>query len=122
MFSRLKEYEALAYLKDKGFNISAATYYRLKQEVKQSADTRLNLIASQEFKTQHIERLDTLKTIENELWSCYHSEQSPSKKSSILMQLAEIQQFLAAFYDSTQWIMQQAAKTKQQEKKEVNNG
>ena len=116
--SRLKEYEALKYLKDKGFSISRAQYYRLRQEVKQGADNRLNHIGAEEFKTQHLERLDTLKTIENELWSCYHSEQNPTKKSSILMHIAEIQQYLAAFYDSTQYIMQEAARMKT---KEVNH-
>lgn len=35
------------------------------------------------------------------------------------MHIAEIQQFLAAFYDSTQWIMQQGARIKKE--KEVNH-
>jgi hypothetical protein len=120
MVLRLKEHEALKYLEERGHTISHDTYYRLRKEVKESTNTRLHLIASEEFSSQHVQRLDTLKTIENELWSCYHSEQNSSKKSSILMQIAELQQLLAAFYDSTQYIMQQSAKHIQT-KKEVNN-
>ena len=100
MCLRLREHEAMAYLKDRGFNVSHDFYYRLRKEVQESTHTRLNLIASEEFVAQHVQRLDTLKTIENELWSCYHSELNPTKKSNILMQIAEIQQYLAAFMDS----------------------
>ena len=119
---RLHEKEALSYLRDHGFKISAAQYYKLKKEVKESAHTRLNLIGSDEFLTQHIERIDTLKTIHNELWANYHLEKVPTKKANILMQIAEIQQYLSSYYDSTQYVMQQAARHKLQEsKKEVNN-
>jgi len=117
---RFTEKEALDYLEQKGFNISSRTYYRLKKEIQDSSHERLNLIGSEEFLTQHIERLDTLKTIHNELWANYHLEQNPTKKSNILMQIAELQQYLSSYYDSTQYVMQQAAKHKQVNK-EVNN-
>jgi hypothetical protein len=119
MCLRLHEHEALSYLEERGHIISHDLYYRLRKEVKESTHTRLNLIASEEFSSQHLTRIDTLRTVENELWSCYHSETNPTKKSSILMQIAELQELLAAFYDSTQYIMQQAARIT---KKEVNNG
>jgi hypothetical protein len=120
MCLRLKEYEAMTYLEERGFKISHDLYYRLRKEVQENTHTRLNLIASQEFTAQHIQRIDTLKTIESELWNNYHTEQNPTKKSNILMQIAELQQLLAAFYDSTQYIVTQAARTKKQNK-EVNN-
>lgn len=107
---RLKEREALSYLSDKGYDISAAEYYKLKKEVQQGAHTRLNLIASSEFLTQHLERIETLKTIHNELWNQYHVEKNPTNKAKILMNLADIQQYLSSYYDSTQYVMQQAAK------------
>lgn len=116
---RLKEKESLSYLSDHGYDISRAEFYRLKDEIKQGAHTRLSLIASEEFLTQHLTRLDTLKAVENELWSNYHVEKSPTNKCKILMHIAEIQQLLAAFYDSTQYIMQEAARIKLN--KEVNN-
>ena len=119
MCLRLKEYEALSYLEERGHIISRDFYYRLRKEVKESTNTRLNLIASEEFSAQHLTRIDTLKTIEGELWNQYHIEKSPSNKSKILMNIAEMQQLLAAFYDSTQYIMQQSARVNK--KKEVNN-
>jgi len=123
MCLRLKEQEALAYLKDKGFKTSHAEYYRLKREVEHNTQERLNLIASQEFLAQHIQRLDTLKTIESELFVNYHNETNPTKKSNILMQIAEIQQYLSSYYDSTRYVMEQSTKLqdKKKNKQIVNN-
>lgn len=45
MCLRLKEREALSYLEDRGFKISRDLYYRLRKEVKESTQTRLNSIA-----------------------------------------------------------------------------
>ena len=120
MVLRLHEYEALNYLQERGYTVSHDLYYRLRKEVKESTNTRLHLIASEEFSSQHVQRLDTLKTIENELWSCYHSEQNPSKKANILVQISELQELLAAFYDSSRWVLEQNARMKKQ-RKEVNN-
>ena len=117
---RLTENAALEYLGRQGFEISPRTYYRIKKEIEQSTHERLNLIASEEFLSQHLERLDTLRTIHEELISNYKKETNPTRRSNILMQLAELQQHLAAFYDSTQYIMQQGARLQQQRKKRRN--
>ena len=59
MCLHLSEKESLQYLKDRGFIVSWAELYRLKNEVKESTNERLNLIASKEFFTQDMERIDT---------------------------------------------------------------
>ena len=115
---RLKEKEALTYLKDKGYSIGAATYYRIKKEIQDTTRERLNLVASEEFLSQHIERIDMLKTIQNELWSNYHLEKNPTKRADILMEIAELQQYLSSFYDSTQYVMQQAEIIKKRRKQQ----
>ena len=115
MCLNISEKEALAYLEDRGYKISRAEFYTLKNQIKESTQERLNLIASKEFLSQHIERIDMLRTIQKELWVNYHNETSPSKKANILMQIAEIQQYLSSYYDSTQYVMQQAVRKKKQE-------
>ena len=115
---RLHEKEALSYLKDKGFKISAAQYYKLKKQIQESGHQRLNKIGSDEFILQHLVRIDTLKTIENELWSNYKVEKLPTKKANILMQIADIQQYLSSYYDSTQYVMQQAVRHKQEQEQQ----
>jgi len=56
--------------------------------------------------------------IQNELVENYKEEQNPSKKSNILMQLAELQQYLSSYFDSTRYVMEQAAKMNQDKDKE----
>jgi hypothetical protein len=118
MCMRLDEKEALSYLEEKGYTISHTEYYRLKQEIKESTHQRLNLIASQEFLSQHLERIDMLRTILNEMWSNYHLEKSPLKRVQILEKIEENQDYLSSYYDSTRWVLEQAAKLKQ---KKVSN-
>jgi hypothetical protein len=57
---RLSEKESLAYLKDRGFDISVPYYYRLKKNIQQSRFDRLSLIAKTQFVDQHLERIDQL--------------------------------------------------------------
>ena len=109
---RLHEKEALEYLSDMGYDISAKEYYRIKNDIKENRQLRLNHIASEEFMMQHLERIENLKTIEGELWNNYNIEKSPSNKAKILMQIAELQTYLSSYYDHTQYIMQQHARTK----------
>ena len=78
MCLNLHDKEALAYLDDRGYSISRMELYRIKNEIKESTNERLNLIASEEYLSQHIERLDMLKTIQKEMWANYHVEKNPS--------------------------------------------
>ena len=50
-----------------------------------------------------------LKLIQNELIEQYKKEQNPTKKANILMQLAELQQYLSSYYDSSSYAMERAA-------------
>lgn len=112
MCLHISEKESLSYLKDRGFTISRAEFYRLKKEVKESTQERLNLIASKEFLTQHMERIDTLRVILKEMWINYHIENNPSKKVQILEEIEENQIYLSSYYDSMRFVLQRAANKK----------
>lgn len=105
---------------DKGFAISRAEFYRLKKKVEESTQERLNLIASKEYLTQHLERIDTLRTILKEMWANYHLEKNPFKKVQILEKIEENQLYLSSYYDSTRYVLEQGAKVKHQEKQAEN--
>jgi hypothetical protein len=106
----LHEDQALKYLDDNSYSISRAEYYRLKSEIKESSQERLNLIASKEFLIQHLERIDTLRTILKEMWANYHKCTDPLKRVQILEKIEENQLYLSSYYDSTQYVMQQVAR------------
>lgn len=112
MCLHISEKESLSYLKDRGFTISRAEFYRLKKEVQESTQERLNLIASKEFLTQHMERIDTLRVILKEMWINYHIENNPSKKVQILEEIEENQIHLSSYYDSMRFVLQRAANKK----------
>jgi hypothetical protein len=115
MAMNLHENQALKYLDDNGFDISRAEFYRLKNEIKESTQERLNLIASKEFLSQHLERIDTLRTILKEMWANYHQEKSPFKKVQILEKIEENQLYLSSYYDFTRYVLQQATQKQQLE-------
>lgn len=112
MCLHISEKESLSYLKDRGFTISRAEFYRLKKELQESTQERLNLIASKEFLTQHMERIDTLRVILKEMWINYHIENNPSKKVQILEEIEENQVYLSSYYDSMRFVLQRAANKK----------
>ena len=116
MAMNLHENQALKYLDDNGYDISRAELYRLKNEIKESTEERLNLIASKEFLSQHLERIDTLRTILKEMWANYHNCTDPLKRVQILEKIEENQLYLSSYYDSTRYVMQQAAQKQQQTK------
>jgi len=112
MVLRLSEEESLTYLKDRGYDISRSELYRLKSEIRDNTQQRLNLVASEEFLANHLQCIDTLKTIETQLWENYKNESNPSKKASILMQIADLQNYKTAFFDSTRYVLEQGVKLK----------
>ena len=115
MTMNLHENQALKYLDDNGYDISRAELYRLKNEVKESTNERLNLIASKKFLSQHLERIDTLRTILKEMWANYHLKKNPFKKVQILEKIEENQLYLSSYYDSTRYVLQQATQKQQLE-------
>jgi len=59
-----------------------------------------------------MERIDTLRVIHKEMWVNYHIENNPSKKVQILEKIEENQVYLSSYYDSTRYVLQQAANKK----------
>ena len=102
---RLNEEQALTYLKANGHEMSRATYYRIKGRLQATKMQRIYEIGKRGFVEQHLERIDQLEFIMQELWKCYFREQSPSKKANILMMLVETQPYLSAYYDATRQVM-----------------
>jgi hypothetical protein len=59
-----------------------------------------------------MERIDTLRVILKEMWVNYHIENNPSKKVQILEKIEGNQVYLSSYYDSTRYVLQQAANKK----------
>ena len=97
----MTEAESLSYLKNEGFQISPAKFYRIKKDIEDTKFERLSRIASREFVSQHLERIDQLEFITKEMWRNYHDETNPSKKVIILQTIVKVQPYLSQYYEAT---------------------
>jgi hypothetical protein len=68
--------------KDRGFKISTPHFYRLKKAIKESRFDRLTLIAKTQFVNQHLERIDQLELVNQEMWACYRN---PLNSDTVIM-------------------------------------
>lgn len=117
MIMRLNEIDTLQFLENKGFRLSKAQYYRYKRRIKESRFDRLSLIAKEGFIDQHLERLDQLELVNQELWQLYKEEKNTFKKSQILMQIAEVQQYISSYYEASQYVLEKQVTTDKKRKK-----
>ncbi len=116
MVMRLKEKESMKYLADRGFNISIQHFYRLKKRIQESRFDRLSLIAKQGFVDQHLERIDQLELINQEMWSLYRNEKDNFKKVLILEKIAELQTYISPYYDASRYILEKSITRDEQTK------
>jgi hypothetical protein len=110
MVMRLSEKESMQYLGDRGFKISVQHFYRLKKNIQQSRFDRLSLIAKSQFVDQHLERIDQLELINQEMWSLYRNEKDNFKRVLILEKIAELQTYISPYYDASRYVMEQSIK------------
>jgi len=114
MVMRLSEKDSLEYLHDKGFKISRDSFYRLKRKIQKSRFDRLNLIAKTQCVDQHLERIDQLELVNQEMWKCYRNKDY--KAMDALLKIAELQTYISPFYEASKWVMEESIKNDKQKK------
>jgi hypothetical protein len=102
---RLSTKEALIYLHEHGFPIKEATYFREKAKLEKMKMERLYLMSKVGFVDQHLDKIDKLECIEKEMWKKYRECKDPYKGVEILTQIANLQPFLSAYYDSIRYVI-----------------
>ena len=102
---RLSTEQALQYMKDNGFYVSRATYFRHKKKLEEKKLERLYHMANLGFEYQHLDRIDGLELIEKKMWEEYNKEKDPWKRVQILKDIAQVQPYLASIYDSTKFVI-----------------
>lgn len=104
----LSDKESLSYLSKKGYDVSRSYLTRIKKDIRESDSSRLSNIARKEFVSQHLQRIDTLNIIQQELWSLYRIEKNTYKKAMILKELRELQQYISSFYDASMYVYEKS--------------
>jgi hypothetical protein len=111
---RLNEKQSLEYLKDVGFEIGSATFYREKRKVEELKLSRLYHIAKIGFQDQHLDRIDNTELCLKLMWENYNKEQDPFKRFQMLKDIIMVQPYLSSYYETTKLIVE-----KQQEQNEI---
>ena len=112
---RLSTEQALQYMKDNGFSVSRATYFRHKKKLEEKKLERLYHMANLGFEYQHLDRIDGLELIEKKMWEEYNKEKDPFRRVRILKDIAEIQPYLSSIYDASKYIINNKNKTDKEE-------
>ena len=102
---RLSTEQALQYMKDNGFSVSRATYFRHKKKLEEKKLERLYHMANIGFEYQHLDRIDGLELIEKKMWEEYNKEKNPWKRVQILKDIVEIQPYLSSIYDASKFVI-----------------
>jgi hypothetical protein len=102
---RLTEKQSLEYLKEVGFMIGPATFYREKAKVEKMKLQRLYHIAQIGFQDQHIDRIDNTELCLKLMWENYNKEQDPFKRFQMLKDIIMVQPYLSSYYETTKLIV-----------------
>jgi hypothetical protein len=113
---RLNEKQTLEYLKEVGFDIGPATYYREKRQIEQMKLKRLYNIAKIGFQDQHLDRIDNTELCLKLMWENYHLEQDPFKRFQMLKNIIMVQPYLSSCYETTKLVFDQRQEQQHNEK------
>ena len=119
---RLSIEQALQYMKDNGFSVSRATYFRHKKKLEENKLERLYHTANLGFEYQHLDRIDGLELIEKKMWKEYNKEKDPWKRVQILKNIVEVQPYLSSLYEASKFVIDnKTIKIKEKEIIELDN-
>jgi len=104
---KLNETESLEYLRTKGYNCTSRTYRSQKALIRGRRQERLNQIASFEFIDSHLDAIDNLYHVKQEMWLNYEAEQHPYKKTEILTQIANLEPYISEYMALTKKIIEE---------------
>jgi hypothetical protein len=105
--------DALDYMKQVGYGVSRATYFRHKRKVERMKFERLYVMSKYGFEEQHLERIDNIEIAKKFMWENYYHCTDPYKKVLILEKIVNIQPYLSGYYEATEYAIKETQIMKQ---------
>ncbi len=95
--------ESLAHIGDKGYPMGATQYYEIKSKMYTDLEKRYGSLASGEYSYEFMQRIETLKKIEQCLWDEFNNAEAEDTlaRVKILQLIKDTQKDLALFYMAT---------------------
>lgn len=95
--------ESLSHIGDKGYPLGATQYHDIKNKMYTDLEKRYSSLASGEYSYEFMQRIETLKKIEQCLWDEYNNTEGEDvlARTKILALIKDIQKDLALFYFAT---------------------
>jgi hypothetical protein len=118
---RLSTEQALQYMKENGFFVSRATYFRHKKKLEEKKLERLYHMATLGFEYQYLDRIEGIELIEKKMWEEYNKEKDPFKRVQILKDIVEIQPYLSSIYEASKFVIDDKKMIKTKDIIEPNN-
>jgi len=107
---KYSEAESLRYMTDKGYSLTNITYRRIKHNILEDRTNRLNAIANNGYIDAHLDTIDNLNHIKQQMWIQYDIEQNPYRKVEILTQIANLEPYLSEYYALTKKVIEDKAR------------
>lgn len=95
---RLSTEESLAYLKENGCETSERTYRRYKSSWKTKIKERIIQEREDTHYAEPLQRFETMKQIEKELWSISQGEKNNSVRLRVLNAIVNVQEKISKFH------------------------
>ena len=105
MRMRLTETQAIAYLKEVGFEMSDTTWYREKNKLEKMKLQRLYHIAKIGFQDQHLETIDQYEMGFKLMWQNVLREKNPYRQNVMIKDILLLKPYLSAYYEATKLII-----------------
>ena len=105
----LSEKESLDYLKEKGYEISKRTYYRILEQTSSETKKRLYDIAKNQEQNM-LDRIDTFKALEKSLWNDHDKCDDIALRIKISREIRDLQQYISAYNKAAAGIVEEIVK------------
>lgn len=101
----LSEKESLDYLKEKGYEMSKRTYYRILEQTSSETKKRLYDIAKNQGQNM-LDRIDTFKALEKSLWDDHDKCDDILLRLKISREIRDLQQYISAYNKATAGVIE----------------
>ena len=118
VYKQFSNKQALAYLREQGYDITERTLQRDRNFIKKNSLLRLYQLAKVDFRSFHQERKEELEMIKREMYKNYNLITDPYKRILAIERITNIIPIISAYEDTAQYVLEKSTTTQESNKTE----